>query len=119
MEDRRITDPREVARRMAESVTSDLRGFVFDRRIIDPSVVSRLVAVGGIEKFLVRYREGNVIVYAVSARLAEARCRQGDCRNVPAEKRRACIASCMHRVIEEMARAVAESVVDAASALEG
>ncbi len=114
----KIRDPREVARRMAESLRSDLYGFVFSPSIIDSGVVSKLVALSGSEKYLTRYARGNVIVYAIRRDIVRAKCRYEECGDAPRESRDACLADCFIKTMRELADMIAKSILEAGEVIE-
>lgn len=109
----KITDSREIAERFAKSLSSSLHAFVFDSSLIDPSIVSKIVAVSGTDQYLRRFVKDNVVVYALDIFKLEKRCRMETCRNVPRERYRICLSECLKKQTHDMARIVAESIMDA------
>ncbi len=115
---RMIRDVDAIARRMAESMRSHLRGFVFSRDLVDPAVVRRLISVAGVENYLTKAQYGDIIVYAIRSRLVEARCQQIVCRNVDAARVRSCVAKCINEQMREVAETIAKSILEAARVVE-
>ncbi len=106
-------DPREIAERFARSLSSSLHAFIFDSSLIDSSIVSRIVAVSGTDQYLRRFVKDNVVVYVLDIFKLEKRCRMETCRNVPRERYRICLSECLKKQTDDMARVVAQSIMEA------
>jgi len=113
----KIIDPKEIAERFARSLSSSLHAFIFDSSLVDPGIVSRIVAVSGTDQYLRRFVKDNVVVYVLDASKLEKRCRMETCRSVPRERYRICLSDCLKKQTDDLARVVAQSIMDAVDLL--
>ncbi len=113
----RISDPREIAERMARSLRSDLYAFIIDTRLVDYSVVKKLVGLAGLDQVLGKFARGNVVVYYIRRDLVLRRCSYEACADAPAESREACIADCFIDSIRRIADSAAKSILEAGQAV--
>ncbi|MCE4608986.1 MAG: hypothetical protein F7C36_01215 [Desulfurococcales archaeon] len=113
----KIMDPKEIAERFVRSLSSSLHAFIFDSSLVDPGIVSRIVAVSGTDQYLKRFVKDNVVVYTLDVSKLEKRCRMETCRNVPRERYRICLSECLKKQTDDMARVVAQSIMDAVDLL--
>ncbi len=113
----RIRDPREIAERMARSFRSDLYAFILDTRIIDYSVVRRIVSLAGLDQAVGRFARGNIVVYYIRRDLILRRCSYESCAEAPPESRDACIADCFVKSVRELAESIARSILEAGQAV--
>ncbi len=109
----KVTDPIEVARRMAESISSDLHAFIFSNKLVDSGMVKRIIALAGVDRLLERYARGEIIVYYVKRDPIFSKCMHDDCADASSESKEACVADCFARSIEEVSRRAAESIIEA------
>ena len=115
----KIIELEEIANRFISSLNSDLHAFVFDTDIIDPSIVSRLVSVAGIDQYLRRYSQKNIVIYALDSYKIERQCRMDHCRNVALERQRICLSRCIHARTKELIELISKSLRDAVDMIRG
>ncbi len=115
----KIVSLEEIAERFISSISSDLQAFVFDSNVIDPSMVSRLVSVAGVEQYFRRFVHRHIIVYALDIYKIERQCRADQCRSIPPERQRICVAQCIHSRTREIVDMVAHSIRDAVDMIRG
>ncbi len=109
-------DPARIARMIAESIRSPLRGFVYDKRLIDDGVVRELVRASGASRLLARWSKGDIVVYMVNYRSIESLCRYEECRSNGPEAW-TCIQECVAKKISEVSDSIALSILDAVASL--
>lgn len=108
-------DPRSIAMLIVESIKSPLRGFVYDRRLVDDSIVREVIRSSGVGDVLSRWSRGNIVVYIVDTRKLEALCRYEECRGNGVDAQ-LCIQRCVNRKIVEVSEALARSMLEAIGA---
>jgi len=115
----RLSDPREIAERFARSLRSDLKAFIIDKSLVDPSVVDRIMMISGVDRVVKKTAVGgDTLVYYISPFIVRRRCQQEKCRDVPREVQRACIDECYRRMIDEIAEEAAKSILEAVETVE-
>lgn len=102
---------------MARSFRSDLYAFVIDTRLVDYSIVRKIVSLAGLDQALGKFARGNIVVYYIRRDLILRRCGYESCADAPLEAREACIADCFVKTIRELAEAIAKSVLEAGQAV--
>ena len=107
----KLSDPRRIVSQIAASVRSPLRGFVYDKRLVDDDVVKEAIRSSGVGGVLVRWSKGNIVAYIVDVRKLESLCRYEECKGNGVEAQ-ICVRSCVNRKIVEVADALAESLLE-------
>lgn len=109
-----ISDPREIAERMARSFSSDLKAFIYDNRLVDSRVVERLIALSGFDSYIDRYAEGNIVTYYINPSKIKRKCHYEKCSDKPLESLASCISECLASELERVSREVADTILEVA-----
>ncbi|MCE4622609.1 MAG: hypothetical protein F7B19_04775 [Desulfurococcales archaeon] len=111
-------DPREIAVRMAESFSSDLRAFIYDNKLIDSRIVKRIIGLSGFDAYIDRHAEGNIVVYYINPYKIRKKCLYEKCVDQPTESVKTCISKCIAQEMERVSRDLAETIIDIANSLQ-
>lgn len=109
-----ISEAREIAERMARSFSSDLKAFIYDNRLVDSRIVERLIALSGIDSYVDRYAEGNIVAYYIDPSKIKKKCHYGKCSDRPLESLPSCISECLAKELDNISKNIVDAVLDVA-----
>ncbi|MCE4605132.1 MAG: hypothetical protein F7C08_01185 [Desulfurococcales archaeon] len=107
----RLSDSKRIVSQIVSSVRSPLRGFVYDKKLVDDEVVKEAIRSSGVGGVLARWSRGNLVVYLVDVRKLESLCRYEECKGNGVEAQ-ICVRSCVNRKIVEVTDALAKSLLE-------
>ncbi len=101
------------ARRIAESLGSELQAFIFDADIVDGNIVSEIVSRMGATGILSRWEENGLTVYYINRRKLARRCLYEECSGLEGVARDRCVEQCIQATTAKLANSLAQGVIEA------
>ncbi|MCE4598877.1 MAG: hypothetical protein F7C81_01600 [Desulfurococcales archaeon] len=106
-----ISDHKLIARMLLESISSGLRGFVYDKSLVDDQAVRDVVSNTGIAGLLRRWEHGGIVVYYIDMRKLENICLYSECNE--SKVRRICLNKCIIGKLKEVTEKIISSIKEA------
>jgi hypothetical protein len=108
-------DARKLAAMIIESLLSEARAFAFSRSLVDEKVVDELVKGSGAAGMLVKWSQGDIVVYYIRSEALERECAYSECSREPPESKGMCVRRCLERALAKAAQSIAKSIAEYAS----
>ncbi len=110
----KITDHTEIARRMIESLSSDLHAFIIDKDLVDTKIVQKIITISGIDVYIRKFARENIIIYVLDTPRIKRKCMYEECIDEKKENLNSCLDKCfvesLRKVTNEIINSISETL---------